>query len=165
MISVARPLLVTYLPQLGQHAIAPIVPNVGILGGFLAYLSAMMTIPLNSIWIPMAILLLAIGVRGLVRKPKLAIALHGSFFFIILALGAKSPIAIAAIGIGVAIFMAVLFRLGLLAVMILYFTIELYGQLPIPSDIGAWYAWPSVVTLLGLFVLALHGFRLSRRHT
>ena len=164
-ISVARPLLVSYLPTLGQHAIAPIVPQVEILDGFLAYVSAMMTIPLNSIWIPMAILLLAIGIRSLVRNQKLAIALHGLFFFIIFALGSKSLIAVAAIGIGVAIFMVVLFRLGLLAVMVLYLTIELYGQLPIPSNLGAWYAWPSVVTLLGLFALALHGFRLSRRHT
>lgn len=163
ILGVARPITVATFPHLGQKPIAPGSVNVSYFDGFLDYLGALLSLPLDSVWIPMAVLLLAIGIRVLVRKKSIAIAVSGLFFSIVLALGTSGPLEAAFVVVGVALFLGTLFRLGLLAMMTLYLTTKFYADLPFTADLGTWYAWPSVVTMLGLVALAIHGFRLSRR--
>ena len=164
ILGVSRPLRIAFFPAIGQPPIPPSGFPSGIINGFLDFLSTLLVAPLNAIWIPMAVLLLAIGIRVLLRRKRAAIVVSAVFFFAVLSLGAKGPVGVAMIAVGVVLFVGTLFRLGLLAMMALFLTTEFHGQLPFTSDLGAWYAWPSVVAMLGLFLLALHGFRLSRRH-
>ena len=61
----------------------------------------------------------------------------------------------------VALWLLVLIRFGLLALMISYLPIVLTGLTPITLRLSSWYAPRSVLVLLFIVVLALYGFRTS----
>jgi hypothetical protein len=63
--------------------------------------------------------------------------------------------------LGLAAFIAVLVRFGLLAALAGNFVLELLRELPMPLNLSVWYAGPGLFALALIAAIALYGFRRS----
>jgi serine/threonine-protein kinase len=99
--------------------------------------------------------------RFVMRRLELAIAV---FLVVATAMGVSlfnMPLAIAgplALAVN-AIYLLVLFRFGILALVAAQFTAGLFGRCFLTADPARWYFWPSALVLIIVAGMAVHGFR------
>ena len=116
----------------------------------------------DSLALPMAGMILLLLSRLVFRKQWLAIGVF------ILALGASMPLSIGVLsvdlGVGVLLamfYVVLLFRLGLLTVVVAQFASILLTRTPLTLDSTAWYVGSTLPIIIILVALALYGFRVS----
>jgi eukaryotic-like serine/threonine-protein kinase len=117
-----------------------------------------------SMFLSMAMLLLLVGLRALLRRQWLAALLGTLLLGLPDALSSGLPLGYAVgfsmllIGVGVAL----LLRQGLLALAVALLVVGMLTSMPLTPDLGAWTAQPTRVVLVALFALSYLALRGAR---
>jgi serine/threonine-protein kinase len=110
----------------------------------------------------MAILFVFLLLRILLRRQWLAGAVLFALILTLSVLGDENPwIAAALTAVAVPLVLFTLTRFGLLAMTVMFYFLALIGGSPLTSDVGAWYAGPTILLLVVTVGLAAYGFYLS----
>jgi hypothetical protein len=148
------------------RGVPPSVPAAGYIDTLLGIsqsLSLVFAAILGAILSSMAIVLLFVGMRRLLRKQLLAAAATTVLMSLQNVLASGEPF-VTALLITAAIFavpMIVLVRKGLLAAVATMFTVVLVTQTPLTPALSHWTGGPTRIALLALAALALYAFKLA----
>jgi hypothetical protein len=118
---------------------------------------------LGAILSSMAVVLLFVGMRRLLRKQLLAAAATTVLMSLqgVLASGEPFVMALLITGAIFAVPMIVLVRQGLLAVVATMFTVMLVTQNPLTPALSHWTGGPTRIALIALAALTLYAFKLA----
>jgi serine/threonine-protein kinase len=146
-------LLQYFLPRwLGLPPGSPIAGGLDCLHGFGYAVGVLFDTQPNTIFMPMALVLVMLLFRGLLRRQALAVGAVVLLFTLIIGSGSESPATDLPTGAAVmGILMFLLLRFGLLAAIVGVFFSTLLQSYPATTDFSAWYAW------LMLFVIGVAG--------
>ena len=150
-----------FLPRwLGMPPGSPITGGLDCLRGPGYALSVLFDAQPNTIFMPMALVLVMLLFRGLLRRQSLAVGAVMLLFTFLVGAGGESPATdfpIAAAVMGILIFL--LFRFGLLAAIVAAFFSALVQNYPATTDFSAWYAWLMLLVIAVAGGLALYAVR------
>jgi len=112
-----------------------------------------------EIFFPLMLLLLSRIVLG---RTWIAIAITSVVGLVISYDGSESVVLhLVGFSLSACLFWVALFRFGLLGAIVTISVADLLGQMPLTADLTAWYATPTLITLIAAVGLALWSFRAS----
>ena len=161
LMGVGETLIFQIAPALG-HPFRPIGFDPNMLRGAFPALGALFTTIMNGAWVPMALLLFAIGIWALVRKKNLATVITALILVSVIGLAADNPLQKFGASLAMLTFVATLFRLGLVSSMAYFFAITIFDDVPFTPDLGKWYASNAIGVALFVIGLAVLAFRISQ---
>jgi hypothetical protein len=146
---------------LGHGAQMPLGFSENALLGPAASLATLVSDLIDSLWLPLALTLLVLLVKVIVRNIRVAVIV--TFFFLTgtFAVADASPVGIAAVALVFGTQLLLLTRLGLLALLAFYVCFQTLRVFPMTGDFSAWYAGSCVFGLAVPLVLAAFGFAAS----
>jgi hypothetical protein len=117
-----------------------------------AVLSVQVNIATHVLFLLMALLLF----RFLSRRTWIAASLHWSLYVLLF-----SSFGLAGVAVWITLWLAVLFRFGLLAALVGTFTTALLAEFPLTTNAGAWQAYATWAPFSVCAALTLFGFTVS----
>jgi hypothetical protein len=157
--SLLGPLFWVIVRGIGHAPPVPLDFDPDVVSGLRGATASLVSAGVNAMWVPLAVLLLILGLRAVLRRVWLARAIGALVFIAIGALGEPSVPEAVGGGIQMAVLLALLLHLGVLAVMAYLLAFEVCSNFPITASLGAWYAPPALLGLAALAALALFGYR------
>jgi hypothetical protein len=146
---------------LGQPGPEPSMGELGALQGPGMLLSTLLRLAGGSILYTMAVLLLFVLLRLLLRRDALAMAAVAAIWILPSALSTWDTAWISAVlwGVWSVAWVLLLLRFGLLAAIVGFFASDLLESLPLTTDLASWTAGPTVLAVALLGTLAVFAFR------
>lgn len=160
-VSLLAPLFWVIVRSVGKAPPLPLDFDTNTVVGLRGAASSLALAAINATWVPLAVLLLILGLRQVVRRAWLARGIGAVVFIAIGALG--QPSVAEAIGGGLQMFvlLVLLLRLGVLAVMAYFLASQVFTVFPITASMGAWYAPSATLGLAAVVALAVYAFRIA----
>ncbi len=134
----------------------------GMIEGLPSYVTECVNLLVNAIWVPMAIFLLVIGFRTVLRHRLISILVTSTLVAAVFFFGTESAMGKASALVSVALAAVLLFRVGLLSFMAFYFAATVPARAPLTLNFDHWYAWSTTLTALLMVGLAVFAFRNCR---
>jgi hypothetical protein len=141
---------------------SPLLYNVG-LDGASAYLPLLITAIAGSLMFSLIILAVVLFIAMLTRRNAVAFAISWLLFYAVMKLSVPDSSALTFILVAAVptIFIVVLVRYGLFALVTMFVFVHFWTFFPVTTDVSAWYAAPALLYAGMLVALSLFAFRVS----
>jgi serine/threonine-protein kinase len=148
---------------LGRPPAQPDAVSLESLRGFAASTSQFLSLSVDVVFLPMAMLMLLLLFRMMLRKPRIAAAAVVLVLSLISSPGSDNFWLVLAMNVvQISLLLGLLLRFGVLACIAANFLTNLIGQYyPVTSDFSVWYAPATIFAFGVLIALALYAFRTS----